>query len=158
LLRPYAALPAWITQHAVPVALALLPEPSEIPEDRNFITGFKRLGQFSSTTPKAQLVLWGSYFSDGEKLALYSDGWRDRFTRVETADWIAAAYDQASASSVLDRTLHADHVTYLAGDLLPKMDRMSMAHSIEARAPFLDTEWVEWTARLPERFKVRRLT
>ena len=60
-------------------------------------------------------------------------------------------------SSLLDRTLHADHVTYLSGDLLPKTDRMTMAHSVEARSPFLDVEWVEWTARLPERLKVRRM-
>ena len=32
-----------------------------------------------------------------------------------------------------------------------------MAHSLEARSPFLDADWVEWTARLPERFKVRGL-
>ena len=35
---------------------------------------------------------------------------------------------------------------------------MTMAHSLEARSPFLDVEWVEWTARLPTRFKTRRLT
>jgi asparagine synthase (glutamine-hydrolysing) len=45
--------------------------------------------------------------------------------------------------------------TYLAGDLLPKTDRTTMAHSLEARAPFLDVEWVEWTARLPDRAKIR---
>src|SRR5207253_3485703 len=64
-------------------------------------------------------------------------------------------YDEARATTLLDRTLYADHVTYLAGDLLPKTDRMTMAHSVEARAPFLDAAWVEWTARLPERYKVR---
>lgn len=158
LLRFYTALPEWITQRAVPAATALLPEPSWIPEDRNFISGLKRLGQFSSTTAKASLVRWGSYFTHDEKLALYTDKWRDNFTYVETANWIAAAYDEADASGLLDRTLYADHVTYLAGDLLPKTDRMTMAHSVEARSPFLDAEWVQWTARLPERFKVRRLT
>jgi asparagine synthase (glutamine-hydrolysing) len=157
LLRPYAALPGWITQRAVPAALALLPEPRWIPEDRNFITGLKRLGQFSATSPKASLVRWGSYFTHGEKLALYADEWRDKFASMDTADWIGASYDEACASSFLDRTLYADHVTYLAGDLLPKTDRMTMAHSVEARSPFLDTEWVEWTARLPDRFKVRHL-
>ncbi|MEP7190047.1 MAG: asparagine synthase (glutamine-hydrolyzing), partial [Roseiflexaceae bacterium] len=157
LLRPYAALPAWFTQRAVPAATALLPEAGWIPEDRNPITGLKRLGQFSAITPKASLARWGSYFGQGEKLALYNDDLREAFEHIETANWIAAVYDQAHASSLLDRTLYADHVTYLAGDLLPKTDRMTMAHSVEARAPFLDAAWVEWTARLPERYKVRGL-
>ena len=66
MLRPYAALPSWLTQRAVPAAAALLPEPTWIPEDRNFIIGLKRLGQFSATSPKASLVRWGSYFTHGE--------------------------------------------------------------------------------------------
>jgi asparagine synthase (glutamine-hydrolysing) len=158
LLKPYTALPSWITQGAVPAMMRCVPEPSWIPEDRNPITGLKRLGQFSATTPKASLVRWGSYFTHDEKLALYTEYWRNEFVQVDTADWVAHAYDGAHASSLLDRTLHADHATYLAGDLLPKTDRMTMAHSIEARSPFLDVEWIEWTARLPERLKVRRMT
>src|SRR4030095_16334436 len=118
------------------------------------ITGIKRLGQVSSVTPKASLVRWGSYFTHGEKLALYTSQWRDASAQTETAEWLAAAYDEAWAASALDRTLYADHVTYLAGDLLPKTDRMTMAHSVESRAPFLDVAWVEWTARLPKRYKL----
>ncbi len=156
-LRPYAALPKWLTQRAVPAFARALPEPAWLPEDSSPLTGLKRLGQFSAVTPKASLVRWGSYFSEGDKLALYTDRWRDELTRVNTADWIAAAYDEAQAANLLDRTLYADHVNYLAGDLLPKTDRMAMAHSVEARAPFLDADWVEWTARLPGHFKVRGL-
>jgi asparagine synthase (glutamine-hydrolysing) len=155
LLRPYMALPVWLTRRMVPAAVGWLPEPAWIPEDRNPITGIKRLGQVSSVTPKASLVRWGSYFTHGEKLALYTSQWRDAFAQTETAEWLAAAYDEAWAASALDRTLYADHVTYLAGDLLPKTDRMTMAHSVESRAPFLDVAWVEWTARLPKRYKLR---
>ncbi len=158
LLRRYSALPSWVTQRAVPAMMRFVPEPSWIPEDRNPITGLKRLGQFSATTPKASLVRWGSYFTHEEKLSLYTACWREKFSRTDTADWIAGAYDEAHASSLLDRTLYADHVSYLSGDLLPKTDRMTMAHSVEARSPFLDVEWVEWTARLPEHLKVRRLS
>ena len=154
-LRPYAALPPWVTRGAVPAAAALLPEPAWLPEDRNPLTALKRLGQFSATTHKASLARWGSYFNHHEKLDLYQPELRAALAGVDSADWIAAAYDAARAESLLDRTLAADHVTYLAGDLLPKTDRMTMAHSVEARAPFLDAEWVEWTARLPARFKVR---
>jgi asparagine synthase (glutamine-hydrolysing) len=158
LLRPYSALPAWVTQRAVPAMMRHVPEPTWIPEDRNPVTGLKRLGQFSRTSPKASLVRWGSYFSQEEKLSLYTECLRDRFLQTDSADWLAAAYDEAHASSLLDRTLYVDHVTYLSGDLLPKTDRMTMAHSLEARSPFLDVEWVEWTARLPERLKVRWLS
>ena len=34
---------------------------------------------------------------------------------------------------------------------------MTMAHSLEARSPFLDVDWIEWTARLPDRLKIRRM-
>jgi asparagine synthase (glutamine-hydrolysing) len=155
LLAPYSALPGVLTQRLVPAVAGLLPDLGRIPEDRNPITGIKRLGQFSAVTERASLVRWGSYFGHGEKLALYTDRWRDTFARIDTAEVIGAAYDEALASNRLDRTLSADHMTYLAGDLLPKTDRATMAHSVEARAPFLDAEWVEWTARLPQRYKVR---
>ncbi len=145
LLRSYTQLPAWITQRLLPAFTGWLPEPAWLPEDRNPITGLKRLAQFSSITPKASLVRWGSYFTHDQKLALYTDRWRDEFAHVETTALMTSAYDEAFAESFLDRTLYTDHVTYLAGDLLPKTDRTTMAHSVEARAPFLDADWVEWT-------------
>jgi asparagine synthase (glutamine-hydrolysing) len=154
-LRPYSALPRWITQRAVPAVTDRIPELWWLPEDRNPVTGIKRLGQFSAVTPKASLVRWGSYFGHSEKLGLYTERWRDELAHADTASWLAAAYDGARADSLLDRTLAADHSTYLSGDLLPKTDRMTMAHSLEARAPFLDAAWVQWTARLPARYKVR---
>jgi asparagine synthase (glutamine-hydrolysing) len=154
-LIPYAKLPDWITQKAIPASISFLPEPGWIPEDRNPLTGLKRLGQFASTTEKASLVRWGSYFSHTGKLDLYTDHWREELSGEYTENLLAKAFDQANAESLLDRTLYADQVTYLSGDLLPKTDRMTMAHSIEARAPFLDADWVAWTARLPEKYKVR---
>lgn len=154
-LQPYAAMPKWLTQQLVPAATARLPEPWWLPEDSNPMTGLKRLGQFSAVTHKASLVRWGSYFTHAEKMNLYAESQRAQLGCLETSDWIAHEYDEARASSLLDRTLYADHVTYLAGDLLPKTDRMAMAHSVEPRAPLLDADWVEWTARLPEKYKVR---
>ncbi len=155
ILQPYAKMPVWLTQRAVPAMLARMPEPAWLPEDRNPVTGLKRLGQFSATSHKASLARWGSYFNHAEKMELYNARLRDELADLNTMDVLARAYDEAHASSLLDRTLYADHITYLAGDLLPKTDRMTMAHSVEGRAPLLDADWVEWTARLPEKFKVR---
>ena len=157
LFKPYASLPSWITQTAVPAIISSLPEPGWLPEDRNPFTGIKRLGQFSSTNEKASIIRWGSYFNHKDKMSLYTDRWKEELSDCYTEDLISGAYDRSLAQNRLDRTLYPDQATYLSGDLLPKTDRMSMAHSLEARAPFLDAEWVQWTARLPVSYKVRKL-
>ncbi len=64
-------------------------------------------------------------------------------------------FEAADTDSPLDRMLYADVKTYLQ-ELLMKQDQMSMAASIESRVPFLDHKLVEFTARLPQRLKLRR--
>jgi asparagine synthase (glutamine-hydrolysing) len=56
----------------------------------------------------------------------------------------------------VDRLLAVDVETYLPGDLLVKMDTATMAHSLEARSPFLDHKLLEFAARLPADLKFRR--
>ena len=68
-----------------------------------------------------------------------------------------AAIGHSDATSLLDQLLYADIKTYLH-ELLMKQDQMSMAASIESRVPFLDHPLVEFTARLPERLKLRGTT
>jgi asparagine synthase (glutamine-hydrolysing) len=66
-------------------------------------------------------------------------------------------FDEAEGASLLMRLLYSDQKTYLH-ELLMKQDQMSMAASIESRVPFLDHPLMEFTATLPDRLKLRRLT
>ncbi len=58
-------------------------------------------------------------------------------------------------SDPLSEVQYLDAKTYLAGDILTKVDRMSMATSLEVRAPFLDHTFAEWAARLSPRWKMK---
>ena len=58
----------------------------------------------------------------------------------------------------VDRYLALDTPTYLPGDLLLKVDRMSMAHALEVRSPLLDHRVHEFAAGLPGRLKLRGAT
>jgi len=64
-------------------------------------------------------------------------------------------WDRAPASDHLSRLLYLDTKTYLPADILTKVDRMSMATSLEVRAPILDHLFVEYVTALPARWKLR---
>ena len=88
--------------------------------------------------------------------ALFSD---EFLTAVKTATpplgTFQSYFENAPADNLLSRLLYLDIKTYLPGDILTKVDRMSMANSLEVRAPLLDHEFVEWATRLPEKLKFR---
>jgi asparagine synthase (glutamine-hydrolysing) len=65
---------------------------------------------------------------------------------------------QSGAREVLNQVLYCDMKLYLEGDILPKVDRASMANSLEVRVPFLNARLLEFAGRLPLRFKLRGLT
>jgi asparagine synthase (glutamine-hydrolysing) len=79
-----------------------------------------------------------------------------------TADWGLSHYrgiwQESEGAAVLDRLLHLNMRTYLLDDLLPKVDRTSMAHALEVRSPFLDRELLEFVACLPPSYKQRGLS
>lgn len=87
--------------------------------------------------------------------------WRRRLLE-RPDDWARRDYGerwrQTAGAPTLDRLLAVNLDTYLLDDLLVKMDRTSMAHSLEVRSPFLDTELVEFAFRLAPALKLRGLS
>jgi asparagine synthase (glutamine-hydrolysing) len=65
-------------------------------------------------------------------------------------------YDRRPAQDPLSQLLYLDTKTYLTSDILTKVDRMSMAASLEVRVPILDHLFVEWVTSLPTCWKLRR--
>ncbi len=87
--------------------------------------------------------------------ALYSDAFLKIRGDYRAEDPLIALMRQAPARSGLDRAQYADLKFWLPGDILTKVDRTSMAVSLEAREPLLDHRLVEFGASLPQRQRIR---
>jgi asparagine synthase (glutamine-hydrolysing) len=87
--------------------------------------------------------------------------WRQRLID-DPSDWARCDYAEIFAESEgadpLDRLLVLNLRTYLLDDLLPKADRMSMAHGLEVRSPFLDRDLVDFALRLPRSYRVKGMS
>ncbi len=105
----------------------------------------KRMLQGSLLRPEAAHFFWNGTFSESD---------RSRLLRGP-AFQANAGFNAPAGLSYYNRFLWTDQRTYLPDDILYKCDRMSMAHSLEVRPPFLDHRLVEFAAQLPEDFKIR---
>ncbi|MBY0620584.1 XrtA/PEP-CTERM system amidotransferase [Sphingomonas ursincola] len=87
--------------------------------------------------------------------SLYSDTQRAALGGYRGEDHMIALMQAAPARSGLDAAQYADMKLWLPGDILTKVDRTSMAVSLEAREPLLDYRLIEFSASLPEAMRVR---
>jgi asparagine synthase (glutamine-hydrolysing) len=99
-----------------------------------------------------------SSFTSLSRAALYSAGFRAQLhERNLTAARFRHYAARVATNDPLDVMLYLDSKTYLPGDILTKVDRMSMAVSLEARAPLLDHKLIEFVTRIPTALKLRGL-
>lgn len=116
-----------------------------------------RIGSLQRFAGRADLSVleayhsWLSYVSEPTRHALVGG------SSNGSLDGYRAIWQQSEGAPLLDRLLHLNIRTYLLDDLLPKADRMSMAHALEVRSPFLDKDLAELAFRLPPGHKARGL-
>src|SRR5262249_38921261 len=87
---------------------------------------------------------------------LFASPLRAKLHGYEPSRRIAELMDQAAIDDPVSQAQYADLKTYLVGDILTKVDRTSMATSLEVRPPLLDYEFVEWAMTLPSSLLLRR--
>ncbi len=96
-----------------------------------------------------------SIFRPDEKPNLFLADFRNQLKDYESIEVLRYHYNRADTEDRLSRIQYVDIKTYLTDDILTKVDRASMAVSLEVRAPLLDHRLMEMLARVPSSFKLR---
>jgi asparagine synthase (glutamine-hydrolysing) len=138
-----------------PVASALAPLVRMLPSSSakaSFDYKAKRFVGGAALPPLERHHAWKEIFSPEARAALLSDRRRGSEDPLQI---YRARYAETDGAELLARLQDVDLGIYLVDDLLVKTDRASMAHSLEARVPFLDTVVAELALALPTRLKVR---
>jgi asparagine synthase (glutamine-hydrolysing) len=95
-----------------------------------------------------------SVMGDGQRQKLVSDSFRRELQGYRAIDVLRRHAERAPKGEPLSLVQYLDMKTYLVGDILTKVDRASMAHSLEVREPLLDHPLMEWLSGLPPGLKL----
>ncbi|MBU4310790.1 asparagine synthase (glutamine-hydrolyzing) [bacterium] len=145
----YSKLPSMIRKKMIPILISKL-----FPQGR-YQQGIEAINQ----PPGVQRHLnWISKFSDETLENLYTKEVKEEIKRGELTSIFRSYFTLSQERDFLSRTLYCDIKTWLPDDLLVKIDRMSMATSLETRVPYLDHRIVELCTSMPIHLKLKGFT
>jgi len=153
--RRYRMLPQFITKGLVSRLSGFM---NDATDGRH---GFRRLREFAQSAWQSEedmYIDWVGYFSEAEKQELYSPSFAAAVGDRHSGDFLRQFFRRGTNLEPLSRLGYVDSASFLCGNCLEYADRMSMANSLEVRAPFTDYRLLEFALRLPDRMKVRRGT
>lgn len=150
----YALIPAGPRRHVIGYGLGLLTDGRWYKSTAHQLKWLHHLSFYQGGERYRQSLSY-FYFQDAFKDALYGSEMQRLRSGLDSGAAIRDAYDDADADHPIDRMLYADSQVRLPDHPVMIQDRMTMAHGLEARSPFMDHELAEFAARLPIRLKVR---
>jgi asparagine synthase (glutamine-hydrolysing) len=155
LARKYRQLPQFLTKGLVSRLSGFM---NDATDGRH---GFRRAREFAQSawqTEEDMYIDWVGYFSAGEKQELYTPDFAVSVAGRDSGDFLRQFFRRGAKLDPLSRLGYVDAASFLCCNCLEYADRMSMANSLEVRAPFTDYRLFEFAMQVPQRMKVRNMT
>lgn len=148
----FSRIPRWVRQALIAPVVNSLPV-----SDKKLSLEFKmkRFIAGQDLPPSQAHLWWRMVLTEARKRELYSPKVWDYLTPEHPQRHFDEVFGRSAAKDTLNRLMHIDTAVFLPDDLMIKNDRMSMAHSLEARVPMTDNELTEFMSRVPVRLKLR---
>ncbi len=153
--RQYQLLPAVVRRGMINPAVKRLPPTRK---KKGLINRARRFVEGLQLPPHLQHVRWMIFLQETDKVDLYRSDYRDSLKEHNPYRFIEEKLNEIDSPHPLDQQEYVDITTYLVDNILVKVDRMSMATSLETRVPFLDHRFVEFAATIPAGLRLKNKT
>lgn len=132
-----------------------------VPVTRNRVSFDYKLRQFLNNAHldfRRAHWSWRTMFDEAGRRQILTQDWAEIAAPEDGFDVVNRRFDEVADAHPIDQAMYVDMKTWLADNILVKVDRATMASSLESRAPYLDHRLVEFAASLPVEWKLRRFT
>ncbi len=154
LVELYSVFPAWMRREVFGRLFRMVPDSFGYKTIAQKLAWLNEMSFYRSGGRYAQSMSF-LRFTQERKEKLFTTDARARIPDLDSAAKILRHFDADNVEDLVDRMLHTDLMTRMPDHLLPIVDRMSMAHSLEVRSPLVDRQLVEFAASLPAGLKLR---
>jgi len=151
----YKKIPSFIRNSLIPAIADCIPDAAEYLSGKARI---KKILSMSRMSSEEGHVFWLSCFSEEAKRELYSDSSLTGLLCNNSLDRYIRYFNGYDMTDFINSCIYVDVKTVLPNDYLTKVDRMSMANSLEVRVPFLDHKLLEFAMSISSKYKIRGLT
>jgi len=122
---------------------------------RNFVQKVKNYSKFFNGSQDDAFFNTYTFFDESIKRSLYTFNFSNGLYFEPSINVIKHYYNKINITDPIKRRLYGDIKTTLVDEMLTKVDKMSMAWSLESRVPFLDHELVEFVFNIPSKYKLQ---